>query len=266
MGSIRWGNIKIKKGGDAGKVTEERKNSIISDSVSKWTSMGLTQKQVAFGIATMGIESGFNPDAKGLSKTERGLGQMNGDTWNRAVNNYNNNFGGNLDSDLSRKDSASQIAVMGAWIKKVWSMAEKVTVDPRLSGYSLTEIAYGMWHEGFGDKGNVEKVSDFLRRPDGFNNSNIRGYFNSTYNEANNSLYYYYDNACWSQPYNPSVIGTETSVPITPWHHLDPLTQRKLKDLSQGITIAGGETLRREGNQVWRVKTDGGTRGYFISE
>lgn len=46
---------------------------------------------------------------------------------------------------------------------------------------------------------------------------------------------------------------------------LDHSTQYRLKSLRQGITIANGETLRREGDKVWRIEPDGSTRGYFIS-
>lgn len=42
-------------------------------------------------------------------------------------------------------------------------------------------------------------------------------------------------------------------------------TQYRLKDLRQGITIANGETLRRDGDKVWRIEPDDSTRGYFIS-
>lgn len=46
---------------------------------------------------------------------------------------------------------------------------------------------------------------------------------------------------------------------------LDHATQLRLKNLRQGITIANGETLRREGDKVWRIEPNGSTRGYFIS-
>lgn len=46
---------------------------------------------------------------------------------------------------------------------------------------------------------------------------------------------------------------------------LDNATQLRLRSLRQGITIASGETLRREGDKVWRIEPDGSTRGYFIS-
>jgi len=39
-----WDIIKIKSIAGMEKVTEEQKNSTISDAVSKWTEMGLTQE------------------------------------------------------------------------------------------------------------------------------------------------------------------------------------------------------------------------------
>ena len=57
----------------------------------------------------------------------------------------------------------------------------------------------------------------------------------------------------------------EGEIDFKPASVLDKATQQKLKDLRQGITIAAGETLRREGDKVWRIEPDGSTRGYFIS-
>ncbi|MBI5212128.1 MAG: hypothetical protein HY957_01995 [Nitrospirae bacterium] len=196
-----WDIIGIKKGpGGVGDVTVEQKNSTISDAVSKWTEMGLSQEQIAFGIATMGVESGFNSTAQAKTTTAYGLGQFTNDAWKRAVKYYNENYGGNLNSDQSRNDPAAQIAVMGAWTAKVWTMTQSVANDPRLKGYSLSEIAYGMWHEGFGTEGNVNGVRRYLQGSK-YNNSNIKGYFVTTYQSAGNILGgYYTENACFSTP------------------------------------------------------------------
>jgi hypothetical protein len=48
--------------------------------------------EIAFGIAVMGLESGFNPRAKGTtleSRTDYGLSQFTDETWEQAVNHYN---------------------------------------------------------------------------------------------------------------------------------------------------------------------------------
>ena len=56
-----WETIGIKKGkGGCGDVTEEQKNSTIDHAVSTWERMGLSDDEIAFGIAVMGLESGFN--------------------------------------------------------------------------------------------------------------------------------------------------------------------------------------------------------------
>ncbi len=71
MSSSLWRHIKTKKGfGGVGNVTEDEKNAIIEDAVSQWEKMGLTQEEMSFGIATINVESGFNPHVKGISKTE----------------------------------------------------------------------------------------------------------------------------------------------------------------------------------------------------
>ncbi len=69
--------ITAKRGpGGAGDVTEEKKKRIINKAVMTWKRQGLSEKQIAFGIATMNIESGLNPGAKGTSKTEKGAGAV----------------------------------------------------------------------------------------------------------------------------------------------------------------------------------------------
>lgn len=143
-------------------------------------SHGLTREQVAFGIATMRVESGFNPAAKGPSTTEKGLGQFNDRTWKEAVKEYNKNFRGKdepkIDPSKDRADTEAQIKVTGAWTEKVWTEASKVSDDPRLKGFTLSEIAYGMWHEGIG---NVSGVADYLK-----GNPKNRAEFNETYGKA----------------------------------------------------------------------------------
>ncbi len=79
MGTV-WDNIQIKKGkGGCGDVTVEQKNDLIEHAVSIWEGMGLSDEQIAFGIGVMGLESGFNPHAKGTTSpksVEYGLGQF----------------------------------------------------------------------------------------------------------------------------------------------------------------------------------------------
>lgn len=114
----KWSRIENKKGIGIGWVSDEQKDTIISKAESMWKGMGLTLKQTAFGIATMGVESGFDPVAIGQSETEKGLGQFTEDTWNVAVRHYNNLYRDSLNPALSRYNTDDQIAVIGGWIKK----------------------------------------------------------------------------------------------------------------------------------------------------
>lgn len=118
-----WANITRKTGpGGVGAVSEEYKDSIITDAVTTWQQMGLTQQQIAYGIAAIGVESGFNPDA--VSSTGPiGLGQFSQDTWTDAVKYYNDNYSGHIDVQANRNDPAAQIAVMGAWSSRIWEKA-----------------------------------------------------------------------------------------------------------------------------------------------
>ena len=116
-------HVKIKKGGGknisaAGNVTENNKNGIIDLAAIVWKDMGLTKEQVATGIATMNVESGFNPMAKSPTSSHFGLGQMSNGTWGDAVDVYNKYFHETLDPAIERKDLLSQVKVMGAWMKE----------------------------------------------------------------------------------------------------------------------------------------------------
>lgn len=73
--------------------------------------------------------------------------------------------------------------------------------------------------------------------------------------------------AHWNSPArkSSSFFPWQRKTDFRPASVLDNATQQRLKSLRQGITIASGETLRREGEKVWRIEPDGSTRGYFIS-
>lgn len=150
-----WDTIQIKEIPGAKKVTEDQKNRTIEHAVSTWQGMGLTNPEIAFGIATMGLESAFNPRIKGPSTSERGLGQFNDDTWRDAVNYYNrertkpgNTAWPAVDPVKGRDDHDSQINVMGPWIRNVWDKAGQIGDDRRLEGHTFQQIAYGKWKEG----------------------------------------------------------------------------------------------------------------------
>lgn len=252
MGYNLWKNIKVKKGsGGAGDVTEDEKYAVIEDADSTWGEMGLTQEQKAFGIAVMNVESGFNPAAKNPlpESTAYGLGQFINSAWETAVKYYNAKFRDKsepwIDTDSSRSDTDAQIKVMGGWIERVWERAGALAGDPALEDYNFMEIAYGVWHEGVGarvedyvDKygRNVKGIKTFL---DGeYSDTSLRSSFNGTYVEAHDAL-------------DKKDILSKTSG-----------TKRR-----SGQTGGySGETLQRQGIEVWRIRPDGGTRGYFISE
>lgn len=180
MSSI-WDSIKIKKGpGGCGNVSNEQKNKTIESAVETWENMGLDQDQIAFGIAVMGVESGFNPLARGHSKTERGLGQFNDDTWTDAVKFHNSLYPNPVDPAKNRNEEACQVRAMGAWIHKAFQKAENL-VSPSLNNYRFEEIAYGLWHESVYAKS--DRVERFLGS-DQYQSTNISIYFKETYSEA----------------------------------------------------------------------------------
>lgn len=87
--------------------------------------------------------------------------------------------------------------------------------------------------------------------PDGKTKVNPEAHWNNNLSEGKDSSS--------SFPWQGKMDFKPTSI-------LDNATQQRLKNLPQGITISSGETLRREGDKVWRIGRDGGTRGYFISQ
>jgi hypothetical protein len=188
-----WDNIQIKKGkGGCGDVTPEQKNNLIEHAVSTWEGMGLSDEQIAFGIGVMGLESGFNPRAKGVkSDTESGLGQFIDDTWKEAVHHYNTRpehatrLEADIDPDKGRDDPDSQIAVMGPWLRKTWDRAGTIPARQRPSGYRFEEIAYGKWHGGQNKK--PDAIGQFLADPR-YNNPNMRDYFILNVDRARQAL------------------------------------------------------------------------------
>jgi len=187
-----WDNIQIKKGkGGCGDVTVEQKNDLIEHAASTWEGMGLSDEQIAFGIGVMGLESGFNPQAKGVaSDTESGLGQFNNETWEDAVRYYNNRpehvtrHEPDMDPDKGRDDPGSQIAVMGPWLRKAWDRAGTIPGRQRPKGFGFEELAYQKW-KGMNNPPKV--VNERLRHPH-YNNPNIRGYFTTNVNRARQAL------------------------------------------------------------------------------
>jgi hypothetical protein len=187
-----WDNIQIKKGkGGCGDVTPEQKNNLIEHAVSTWEGMGLSDEQIAFGIGVMGLESGFNPRAKGVkSDTESGLGQFIDDTWKEAVHHYNTRpehatrLEADIDPDKGRDDPDSQIAVMGPWLRKTWERAGTIPGRQRPSGYRFEEIAYQKWK---GMNKPPEVINKDLREP-AYNNPNIRDYFTTNVDRARQAL------------------------------------------------------------------------------
>ncbi len=259
-----WSNIKPKAIFGKQTLSESEKDKVIDDTADKWARMGLSRKQIAFGIATMGLESGFDPTAKGTSKSEYGLGQFNDPTWKDAVEKYNKLHGTKFDPDKTKRDPTTQQAVMGEWIKVIWSKAKELSKDPALKGHSLEEVAYALWHNGRSSK--PKDIKTYLEKKendkdgDGFNNDHNKGYFDKTYKEADKATGEY----------------LKDGVPITMMDILfDPVSKAsRLAGLDTGIIRAledpnisplTGETLRREGDHVYRIESDGSIRGYFIS-
>ena len=196
MPSTWWDNIQIKKGNGAGNVTEEQKNALIERAVATWEHMGIEHfdlEKIAFAIAMMGLESGFDPHAISKSKKskERGLGQFIDPTWELAVKHYNDykkehykDDWPDIDPVKGRTDPDAQIRVIGPWITDIWKRAGEIARDKRLKGYDQKQIAYGKWNKG--QSADAQSVGDFLKGL--WSDPNIGGYFDTTYSRAKQAL------------------------------------------------------------------------------
>ncbi|MBI5344368.1 MAG: hypothetical protein HZB21_00635 [Deltaproteobacteria bacterium] len=272
MSSKKW-DITPKKGKDksktgAGNVTEEEKNSIINKAISKWKVMGLSREEIALGIATMNVESGFNQRAKGPSVTEKGLGQFNDPTWKDAVKEYNDNHRAqgepklDPDSASSQWNTDDQIKVMGAWLEYVHDRAVEKSNDPRLKGYSINEIAYALWHKGAYAKidsvGEDTGVKEFLDKE-----FNARKEFKDTYNKV-------WEDMLTGQDANAADGMPPVEDVLTPGV-MDRVMNILFPSFTEPYSVAGaalGGSLERDAadyRRVWRIEPDGSTRGSFMS-
>ncbi len=182
-----WETIQTKKGQGIGNVTEDQKNATIEKAERTWDKMGLTDEQKAFGIATIGLESGFDPNAKGSAKgsDEYGLGQFKRETWGDAVKHYNKQYDPDIDNaDKARNDPDAQTKVMGAWVPSIWDRAGEIASDPNVKGYDQKQIAYGKWNQG--QNAHAKGVGDYLKG--NWHDPNVGGYFDTTYDRAMQAL------------------------------------------------------------------------------
>ncbi|MBI5237781.1 MAG: hypothetical protein HY887_05090 [Deltaproteobacteria bacterium] len=224
--------------------------------------MGLSQEQIAFGIATMNVESGFNSNAKNPhpKSTAYGLGQIIDDTWSYAVADYNNHFRGHgpkIYPYVSRDDADAQIKVMGAYIVRVWERAKELAGDSRLKNYHFMEAAYGIWHQGLGadiedrinKKGKrIIGVKSYLDGDYKAEKGKIDIYLNDTYIEAHDTL-------------DIREISSKAKK-----GHSNPSGTRK--GAGKDSSSNAGETLQRDDGDyrvVYRIEADGSMRGFFIS-
>lgn len=264
-----WDNIKKKRGhGGAGNVTEKEKANIIWKADAIWDRMKLPSEQKALGIAIMNVESGFNPDAKGPSKTERGLGQFNDGTWAQAVKYYNdsrNSFRGTgdpvIDLNASRTDLDTQIKVAGAWTQRVLARAFEVQNDPAFKDenghdkYDIIDIAYAAWHQGVSADVKKDKIvngepylslKSFLEQV--YSGDALETYLHDTYGKAKDTF-----------------DLTEATKNLIDYLQSNPHILDYLPFSGNGHS---GETLERDPSNykiVRRIEPNGSERGYFLS-
>jgi hypothetical protein len=165
--SDNWSEIPIRTLRGKG-VSRETADSVLSEAEATWTKMGLTKRQIAFGMGLMDIESGFNATIWSPSRRYYGLGQFYAPTWETAVGMYNKRYHTHLSTSFT-SDANIQIAVLGNWIQEIlWPRAGHLFSDTSLnSHYSLEDVAYALHNRGYNwgvKAGGVEAVKDYLDR------------------------------------------------------------------------------------------------------
>jgi hypothetical protein len=78
----------------AGDVTPETQQEIVNKIVDVGSKLGMTDYEIAYTLATVRYESGFNPDASAKSTSARGLGQF--------VNETGKAYGLNVEKSVGR--------------------------------------------------------------------------------------------------------------------------------------------------------------------
>ena len=145
----KWSEIPIRTQNRKG-VSRETADRVLSEAEAAWAHMGLSKRQISFGVGLMDIESGFNATISSASEEYYGLGQFNAGTWERAVAMYNKRYHTHLSTSLT-SDTSIQIAVLGNWIQEMlWPGAEHLFSDKRLnSHYSVEDVAYALHNQGY---------------------------------------------------------------------------------------------------------------------
>lgn len=252
-----WKFIPIKRGNNGvGKVTGEYASQIIEQAENEWLGQ-LSDEQIAFGIALMNVESGFNPNAAysgPLPSHAFGLGQFQPGTWEAEVAKYNQNNTDNIDPVADKWNAGAQIKILGQWIDDtLWPRAEAFMADPSFSSYSLYDIAYGIHHswnktdtktflDGAYKKEYLDKWINNVTR-------DVNKYFNGV------EFDFYYNNACWAMPYNSawsnflnplrSLFTTASSAAVP---RRDPLILDLDRDGTETIGVEAGAYFDHDAN------------------
>jgi hypothetical protein len=147
--SNKWSEIEIRTRNGM-KVSRDTADNVLSSAENTWKRMGLTDRQIAFGMGLMDIESGFDSRAMSPSGEYYGLGQFKASTWEKAVEMYNKQYHTHISTSFT-SDTNTQIAVLGNWIQQMlWPRAQSHFSDTRLnSRYSLEDVAYALHNPGY---------------------------------------------------------------------------------------------------------------------
>lgn len=113
----------------AGDISPELQNAVVTKIVDVGSKLGMTDYEIAYTLATVRHESGFNPDASAKSSSARGLGQF--------INKTGASYGLNADNQW---DVDAQVQAVLEHTQDNFRMAAQ-------NGYS-NEYVYALHHDG----------------------------------------------------------------------------------------------------------------------
>lgn len=177
MSASNWNGITVAGIPGQSTVPSYVAGNIIANAVSTWQAMGIPDDVIAFGIAMMNTESGYNVSAQAPGSSGYGLGQFLTGSLHDALTQYNKTYDGDLTAADYQSSAEAQIDVIGGSLQVAWNRAVALQAQSTdLASMSTADVAYGVWHQGLFASGT--SVQGFLDSPTF--TSNVSSTFNGT--------------------------------------------------------------------------------------
>ncbi|MFM0074597.1 DUF3060 domain-containing protein [Paraburkholderia sediminicola] len=149
MSGSNWNGITVAAIPGQSTVPAYVAGNIIAKAVSTWQAMGIPGNVIAFGIAMMNTESGYNVSAQAPGSTGYGLGQFLTGSLQDALTLYNKTYDGDFTAADYQSSAEAQIDIIGGSLQTVWNRAVALQAqNSGLASQPTADVAYGIWHQG----------------------------------------------------------------------------------------------------------------------